>query len=149
MQVYMRASLNVYCIVMFPVDRGQISFQHLPGALPGCPSDIICLAQYYRSFPLSPWLSVSLPVFNYSTTVTTKWGEESLSAVFTFPLTRLWLISEVRVEPRDRHYSKAWVITSLCTHTLEYLSGNTSCIWNTNASLSPIWATVIIKLKIQ
>lgn len=57
-----------------------------------------------------------------------------------FFLTRLRLISEVRVEPRDRHYSKAWVITSLCTHTLEYLSGIASCICNTNAPLSLIWA---------
>lgn len=76
-------------------------------------------------------------------------GEEFLSAVFTFPLTRLVLISEVRVEPRDGHYSKTWVITSLCTHALECLSGNASCIWNTNAPLSLIWATRIIKLKIQ
>lgn len=44
--------------------------------------------------------------------------EESLSAVFTFPLTGLMLISEAGVVPRDRGFSKARVIAqALLTHT--------------------------------
>lgn len=44
--------------------------------------------------------------------------EESLSGVFTFPLTGLTLISQVGVEPRDRGFSRARVIAQApLTHT--------------------------------
>ena len=50
-------------------------------------------------------------------------GEEFLSAVFTYPLTRLRLISEVRIEPRDRHDSK-----NLSNHFFVYRHSSVS-IW--------------------